>query len=41
VTDLGEILSLLFRDPDGLEGEMCVANPDAEPGVVNPPSTPA
>jgi catechol 2,3-dioxygenase-like lactoylglutathione lyase family enzyme len=41
VTDFGEILSLFFRDPDGLEGEVCVANPDAEPGVVNPPGTPA
>ena len=41
VTDFGEILSLFFRDPDGLEGEVCVANPDAAPGVVNPPGTPA
>ena len=41
VTDFGEILSLFFRDPDGLEGEVCVANPDAKPGVVNPPGTPA
>jgi hypothetical protein len=41
VTDFGEILSLFFIDPDGLEGEVCVANPDAEPGVVNPPGTPA
>ena len=41
VTDFGSILSLFFRDPDGLEGEVCVANPDAVPGVVNPPGTPA
>jgi catechol 2,3-dioxygenase-like lactoylglutathione lyase family enzyme len=41
VTDFGQILSLFFRDPDGLEGEVCVANPDAQPGVQNPPGTPA
>jgi catechol 2,3-dioxygenase-like lactoylglutathione lyase family enzyme len=41
VTDFGPILSLFFRDPDGLEGEVCVTNPDARPGVLNPPGTPA
>jgi catechol 2,3-dioxygenase-like lactoylglutathione lyase family enzyme len=41
VTDFGPILSLFFRDPDGLEAEVCVANPDAQPGVFNPPGTPA
>lgn len=41
VTDFGPILSLFFIDPDGLEGEVCVTNPDAQPGVVNPPGTPA
>ena len=41
VTDFGPILSLFFTDPDGLEGEVCVENPDAVPGVVNPPGTPA
>ncbi|HXY94895.1 MAG TPA: VOC family protein [Acidimicrobiia bacterium] len=41
VTDFGPILSLFFRDPDGLEAEVCVANPDARPGVHNPPGTPA
>ena len=41
VTDFGSVLSLFFRDPDGLEGEVCVANPDAVPGVTNPPGTPA
>jgi len=41
VTDFGAELSLFFRDPDGLEGEVLVANPDAQPGVFNPPGTPA
>jgi catechol 2,3-dioxygenase-like lactoylglutathione lyase family enzyme len=41
VTDFGPILSLFFRDPDGLESEVCVPNPDAVPGVANPPGTPA
>jgi len=39
VTDFGPVLSLFFRDPDGLECEVCVANPDAVPGVGNPPGT--
>ena len=41
VTDFGPMLSVFFRDPDGLEGEVCVPNPDAVPGVTNPPGTPA
>jgi len=41
VTDFGPIYSLFFRDPDGLECEVCVENPDAVPGVGNPPGTPA
>ena len=41
VTDFGQILSIFFRDPDGLEGEVCVTNPDAVPGATNPPRTPA
>jgi len=41
VTDFGPILSVFFVDPDGLEGEVCVDNPDAEPGVYHPPGTPA
>jgi len=41
VTDFGPELSLFFRDPDGLEGEVLVTNPDAVPGVHNPPGTPA
>jgi catechol 2,3-dioxygenase-like lactoylglutathione lyase family enzyme len=39
VTDFGPFLSLFFVDPDGLEGEILVANPDFEPGVFNPPGT--
>lgn len=39
VTDFGPVLSLFFVDPDGLEGEVLVPNPDAEPGVSNPPGT--
>lgn len=41
VTDFGSTLSIFFRDPDGLEGEVCVPNPDAALGVLNPPGTPA
>jgi catechol 2,3-dioxygenase-like lactoylglutathione lyase family enzyme len=41
VTDFGPILSIFFRDPDGLEAEVCVPNPDAVPGVTHPPGTPA
>ena len=41
VTDFGPILSVFFRDPDGLECEVCVTNPDAKPGASNPPGTPA
>ncbi len=39
VTDFGEAYSVFFRDPDGLEGEVLVDNPDAIPGVFNPPGT--
>ena len=39
VTDFGPMLSLFFRDPDGLESEVCVENPDAVPGASNPPGT--
>jgi catechol 2,3-dioxygenase-like lactoylglutathione lyase family enzyme len=39
VTDFGPILSLFFRDPDGNECEVCVKNPDAQPGVNHPPGT--
>jgi catechol 2,3-dioxygenase-like lactoylglutathione lyase family enzyme len=41
VTDFGPVLSVFFRDPEGLELEVCVANPDAVPGRINPPGTPA
>jgi hypothetical protein len=41
VTDFGPVLSVFFVDPDGLEAEVCVANPDAEPGMFHPPGTPA
>jgi catechol 2,3-dioxygenase-like lactoylglutathione lyase family enzyme len=37
VTDFGPMLSLFFRDPDGLECEVCVENPDGEPGVFHGP----
>jgi len=39
VSDFGPMLSLFFRDPDGLESEVCVENPDAVPGVFHPPGT--
>jgi hypothetical protein len=39
VTDFGPMLSLFFRDPDGLECEVCVENPDAIPGRHHPPGT--
>lgn len=41
VTDFGQDLSIFFTDPDGLEGEVLVENPDGVPGVFNPPGTPA
>jgi catechol 2,3-dioxygenase-like lactoylglutathione lyase family enzyme len=39
VTDFGPMLSIFFRDPDGLECEVCVENPDVIPGVHHPPGT--
>lgn len=41
VTDFGQVLSVFFRDPEGMELEVCVANPDAVAGRINPPGTPA
>ena len=41
VTDFGHVLSLFFVDPDGLEAEVCVSNPDAVPGQLHPPGTPS
>jgi len=39
VTDFGPVLSVFFTDPDGLEGEVLVANPDVVEGVHNKPGT--
>lgn len=41
VTDFGPWLSLFFRDPDQMECELLVANPDATSREFNPPGTPA
>jgi catechol 2,3-dioxygenase-like lactoylglutathione lyase family enzyme len=41
VTDFGPVWSVFFRDPDGLEGEVLVANPAPVPGKHNKPGTPA
>ena len=41
VTDFGPTLSVFFTDPDGLEGEVLVLNPDAKPGLHNKPGTPS
>jgi catechol 2,3-dioxygenase-like lactoylglutathione lyase family enzyme len=41
VTDFGPALSIFFRDPDGMECEVCVANPDYRPGEFHPPGTPS
>ncbi len=41
VTDFGPVLSLFFTDPDGLEGEVCVPSPEAQPDVRHPPGTPS
>ena len=41
VTDFGQVLSVFFRDPEGLELEICVGNPDAVLGQINPPGTPS
>jgi hypothetical protein len=40
VTDFGPIVSVFFRDPDGLEGEVCVTNPDARPASSIRPARP-
>jgi catechol 2,3-dioxygenase-like lactoylglutathione lyase family enzyme len=39
VSDFGPVLSIFFRDPDGLECEVCIENPDVVPGKLNPPGT--
>lgn len=41
VTDFGTDISLFFRDPDGLEGEVCLIRPGAQPTDMKPPGTPA
>ncbi|HZQ27683.1 MAG TPA: VOC family protein [Acidimicrobiales bacterium] len=41
VTDFGGAISVFFRDPDGLEGEVCLHNPHARPEDMKPPGTPA
>jgi catechol 2,3-dioxygenase-like lactoylglutathione lyase family enzyme len=41
VTDFGADISLFFRDPDSLEGEVCLNRPDAKPEDCKPPGTPA
>ncbi len=41
VTDFGRKLSLFFRDPDQMECEVLVVNPDATGDQSNPPGTPA
>jgi len=41
VTDFGPVLSCYFVGPDGLETEVCVANPDWDSRTFNPPGTPS
>src|SRR5215467_2984708 len=41
VTDFGPVLSVFFRDPDGLEDDVRVQNPDDVPDVHNPLGSPA
>ena len=41
VTDFGPIYSCFYVDPDGLESEVCVGNPDWDSKAFNPPGTPA
>ena len=41
VTDFGPFFSLFFIDPEGLECEVLIENPEGVPGAINPPGTPA
>ncbi|HEX2737447.1 MAG TPA: VOC family protein [Acidimicrobiia bacterium] len=41
VTDFGAAISVFFRDPDGLEGEVLLHNPAARSEDMKPPGTPA
>ena len=41
VSDFGAGISVFFRDPDGLEGEVCLHDPDATAADLKPPGVPA
>jgi catechol 2,3-dioxygenase-like lactoylglutathione lyase family enzyme len=41
VTDFGVAISLVFIDPDGLEGEVLLDKPGTGPADMKPPGTPA
>jgi catechol 2,3-dioxygenase-like lactoylglutathione lyase family enzyme len=41
VTDFGGAISVFFTDPDGLEGEVLLHNPDATPDDLKGPGNPA
>ena len=41
VTDFGGALSVFFRDPDGLEGEVCLHVPGVGPDDIKGPGNPA
>jgi hypothetical protein len=41
VTDFGAALSVFFRDPDGLEGEVCLHIPGVAPEDMKGPGNPA
>ncbi|MDQ1373953.1 MAG: hypothetical protein QOJ09_1291 [Actinomycetota bacterium] len=41
VTDFGGALSVFFRDPDGLEGEVCLHIPGVGPEDMKGPGNPA
>lgn len=41
VTDFGGALSVFFRDPDGLEGEVCLHVPGIGPEDIKGPGNPA
>jgi catechol 2,3-dioxygenase-like lactoylglutathione lyase family enzyme len=41
VTDFGGAISVFFRDPDGLEGEVLLHNPDATAADLKGPGNPA
>ena len=41
VTDFGMSLSVFFVDPDGLEGEVCLHIPGADPADMKGPGNPA